>query len=197
MPRRREIRRDHASSPRGREPRVCLCGVPQRHDHSFRIPSPDLSVKLGTPNACTDCHRDMPAAWAADAIESWHGPRRKGFQTYAEAFHAAWNDQADAAALLAVVASDRNAPAFARAGALSELASRLSPSNIGLARSALSDPDPMVRIAALEMLANVPGGELWPLISPLLSDPIRCHLAAQPSRARGDHRAHRDGSAVA
>jgi predicted CXXCH cytochrome family protein len=147
--------------------------VDRRHEHSFRIPRPDISAKLGTPNACNDCHGDKPAAWAAAAIETWHGPRRKGFQTYAEAFHSAWSDQADAAALLAVVASDRNAPAFARAGALGELASRLSPSNIGLARSALSDPDPVVRIAAVDMLASLPGGELWPLISPLLSDPIR------------------------
>jgi hypothetical protein len=47
-----------------------------RHDHSFRIPRPDLSVKLGTPNACNDCHRDKPATWAAAAIETWHGPVR-------------------------------------------------------------------------------------------------------------------------
>ena len=30
--------------------------VDMRHDHSFRIPRPDLSAKLGTPNACNDCH---------------------------------------------------------------------------------------------------------------------------------------------
>jgi hypothetical protein len=64
--------------------------VDRRHDHSFRIPRPDLSVKLGTPNACNDCHADKPAEWAASTIEGWHGPNRKGFQTYAEAFHAAW-----------------------------------------------------------------------------------------------------------
>ncbi len=29
-----------------------------------------------------------------DAVQSWHGPDRKGFQHYAEAFHAAWADQA-------------------------------------------------------------------------------------------------------
>ena len=57
--------------------------VDRRHDHSFRIPRPDLSVKLGTPNACNDCHADKSAQWAADAIESWHGPDRKGFQNYA------------------------------------------------------------------------------------------------------------------
>jgi predicted CXXCH cytochrome family protein len=155
--------------------------VDPRHDHSFRIPRPDLSATLGEPNACNDCHRDKSAAWAAAAIEAWHGPGRKGFQTYAAAFHAAWTDQADAAALLAVVASDRNVPAFARAGALSELAPRLAPSNISLARAALSDPDPMVRIGALDMVESIPGGQLWPLVSPLLSDSnrgVRIRVAA-------------------
>jgi Flp pilus assembly protein TadD len=98
---------------------------------------------------------------------------RKGFQKYAEAFHSAWTEKADAAALLAAVASDGNAPAFARASALSELASRVSPSSINLARAALSDPDPMVRIGALDMLESVPAGQLWPLASPLLSDSNR------------------------
>jgi len=147
--------------------------VDRRHDHSFRVPRPDLSVKLGTPNACNDCHGDKPAAWAAAAVETWHEPTRKGLQAYAEAFHAAWTDQTDAAALLAVVASDRHAPAIARASALSELAPRLSPSNMNLARTGLSDPDPMVRIGALDMLASVPPGQLWPVVSPLLSDSNR------------------------
>ena len=86
--------------------------VDRRHDHSFRIPRPDLSAKLGTPNACNDCHADKSAEWAAAAIERWHGPDRKGFQNYAEAFHAAWADQPDAGALLAAVASDRTTPAI-------------------------------------------------------------------------------------
>ena len=74
--------------------------VDVRHDHSFRIPRPDLSAKLGTPNACNDCHADKSPEWAASAIEGWHGPNRKGFQNYAEAFRAAWDAQrgrADAA----------------------------------------------------------------------------------------------------
>ena len=33
-----------------------LHGVDPRRDHSLRIPRPDLSVKLGTPNACVACH---------------------------------------------------------------------------------------------------------------------------------------------
>ena len=165
----------------GQPPSCASCHMPartymvvdRRHDHSFRIPRPDLSVKLATPNACNDCHTDKSAAWAASAVERWHGPNRKGFQRYAEAFHAAWTEGGDAAALLAAVAADANSPAFARASVLAELAPLLSPTNIGLARTALSDPDPMVRIGALDMLANAPAAQLWPLVSSLLSDSNR------------------------
>ena len=136
-------------------------------------------------------------------LKQWFGPDRKGFQTYGPAFHAARADQADAAALLGVLAGDRNAPAVARASALSELASRVSPANIGDGRTGLADPDPMVRIGALDMLEHVPADQIWPLASPLLSDPVRgvriraaSLLAAvptasqpQPDRARFDQAA--------
>jgi predicted CXXCH cytochrome family protein len=162
-------------------PSCISCHMPQRaymvidsrHDHSFRIPRPDLSAKLGAPNACNDCHTDKNPQWAAKAIEDWFGPNRKGFQTYAAAFHASRTDQADAAALLAVLAADVDAPAIARASALAEMAPRVTPANIGVARSALSDPDPMVRIAGLDMLGFVPAGQIWPWVSPLLADPVR------------------------
>ena len=96
--------------------------VDKRHDHSFRVPRPDLSDKLQTSNACTDCHKDKPASWAAAAIAGWFGPQRKGLQAYGEAFHAAWHDEPGAAVLLAAVAADANAPSFVRAGALAGLA---------------------------------------------------------------------------
>ena len=35
--------------------------VDRRHDHGFRVPRPDVSAKLGTPNACNDCHGDKTA----------------------------------------------------------------------------------------------------------------------------------------
>jgi tetratricopeptide (TPR) repeat protein len=147
--------------------------VDQRHDHSFRVPRPDLSVKIGTPNACNDCHADKPAAWAAAAIERWHGPNRKGLQTFGEAFDAAWTDKADAASLLAFAAADSDLPAIARASALTALAGRVSSANVATARTGLRDPDPMVRIGALDMLDNLPAVQIWPLVSPLLSDPVR------------------------
>jgi predicted CXXCH cytochrome family protein len=146
--------------------------VDVRHDHGFRIPRPDLSAKLGTPNACNDCHADKSPQWASSAIESWHGPNRKGFQNYAEAFRAAWNASADAPGLLAAVASNQAAPGIARATALAELGPYISPANLDVAKTALSDPDPLVRIGALDMIEAVPMEQLWPLASPLLADPV-------------------------
>jgi len=165
--------------------------IDRRHDHSFRIPRPDLSAKQDTPNACNDCHSDKSAQWAASAIETWFGPRREGFQTYAPAFHAAWTQLPDAEKLLSEVASDGNAPAVARASALIELAAYLSPANLNLARQGLADSDPMVRMAALDMLGRVPANQLWPIVSPLLSDPVQgvriravAMLAAVPSASQ-------------
>ena len=42
--------------------------IQPRPDHSMRIPRPDLTVTLGTPNACNQCHADKTAQWAADAV---------------------------------------------------------------------------------------------------------------------------------
>ena len=143
--------------------------VDRRHDHAFRIPRPDLSAKLGTPNACNDCHRDRSAEWAAERVANWFGPVRHGYQTFAGAFHAAWTEQADAQALLAVVASATEMPAAARASALAELPAP----DLELARRGLADPDPTLRIGALDMLEGLPAESLWPLASRGLTDPVR------------------------
>lgn len=37
-------------------PHTTYMDVDPRRDHSLRVPRPDLSVKLGTPNACSHCH---------------------------------------------------------------------------------------------------------------------------------------------
>ncbi|WP_442505602.1 multiheme c-type cytochrome [Novipirellula sp. SH528] len=37
-------------------PHTTYMEVDPRRDHSLRVPRPDLSVKIGTPNACSSCH---------------------------------------------------------------------------------------------------------------------------------------------
>jgi predicted CXXCH cytochrome family protein len=146
--------------------------VHPRHDHSFRIPRPDLSVALGVPNACNDCHKDRDAAWAAAAIEAWHGPVRKGYQTYAAAFHAERTHQPQAGALLLAVANGNEVPPIARATALVELGGHPSVETDRALAHALTDPDPMVRIAGLRGLAPLPRDQRWRRANSLLGDPI-------------------------
>src|SRR5207249_2777347 len=59
--------------------------IDRRHDHGFRVPRPDLSVALGTPNACSDCHTARPPSWAAEAIVKWYGPSRARGPSWAAA----------------------------------------------------------------------------------------------------------------
>jgi len=46
--------------------------VDLRRDHSFRVPRPDLSISLGTPNACTQCHAGRSTEWAAQTVAGWY-----------------------------------------------------------------------------------------------------------------------------
>jgi predicted CXXCH cytochrome family protein len=51
-----------------------IFGVVEIH-RSHRIESPDVrrDVEAGRPNACTSCHLDRTAGWAADAMRGWWG----------------------------------------------------------------------------------------------------------------------------
>ncbi len=144
----------------------------RRHDHSFRVPRPDLTVKIGTPNTCSSCHADHDAAWAAAAVERWHGPVRKGFQTYAEAFHAARLDEPQARDLLLKVAQDPAAPAIARATAFLELRDRPSAAVEAEIERGLHDADAMVRVGALRALEPFPLSDRWARGRAALSDPV-------------------------
>lgn len=129
-------------------------------------------MKTSSPNACNDCHSDKTSKWAAEAVERWHGPVRKGAQSYGSAFHAARSGAPDAAAMLASLAADGAAPAFARAGALEELRPHLSPAHLDLLRASLTDADPMVRIGALDLVNALPPEQRWAFAGNSLDDPV-------------------------
>jgi tetratricopeptide (TPR) repeat protein len=147
--------------------------IDPRHDHGFRVPRPDLSAKYGTPNACNDCHRSKSPQWAAAAVERWHGPARKGLQTWTEAFHAARTGSPDAKNLLLALAQDSGQPAIGRATAYAELAPYLTPSLFSEAQKGLRDENELVRLGALRALSGVPIDQRWGVASHLLVDPVR------------------------
>lgn len=147
--------------------------IDPRHDHSLRIPRPELTVSQGTPNACNGCHRESDAEWAAGMVERWTGHPLRGFQRYAEAFGQAERRAAEAGPSLAAVAADRTHPAIARATALEALGPYPSRATLDAARTGLADPDALVRRASIGTLATLPATQRLSLIAPLLDDPVR------------------------
>jgi tetratricopeptide (TPR) repeat protein len=147
--------------------------VDPRRDHSLRIPRPDRSASLGTPNACTGCHRDRDAAWAAAAARRWYGEARAGFQDFAEAFHAAESGAPGAGASLQEIAADVGRPAIVRASALARLARMPGSGTATVARAVAKDPSPLVRLAAAGLAETLPPAERLAVVTPLLADPLR------------------------
>jgi tetratricopeptide (TPR) repeat protein len=147
-------------------------GVDPRHDHAFRVPRPDETMRFGTSNACNDCHRDQEAGWAAAAVERWFGPERKGFQTWTETFAAARAGRPEARSLLLKLAGSPEAPSMARATAFESLADVPSGDTAAAAGRGLADADPLVRLAALRALRPFQVAQVWPLANRLLADPL-------------------------
>ena len=147
--------------------------VDRRHDHGFRVPRPDLSVRFGVTNTCNDCHADQTPAWAADAVERWYGPEREGFQTWTPAFDAVRRGAPEAGELLRQLAAADSTPSVARATALEELGPYLTEATVPAFTTALKDSDPLVRLGALRGLRPLPPQAAWQLASPLLDDPVR------------------------
>ncbi len=130
--------------------------VDPRRDHSMRIPRPDLSVSLGVPNACSQCHVGCSDQWSADALEAWYGKERKpGYQRYASVLIAAHAGGVGAGEGLAALALDESAPIIARATALQEIADFLGPESLPAIQAGLASPDPLMRRAAVQTLQDV------------------------------------------
>jgi tetratricopeptide (TPR) repeat protein len=145
--------------------------VHARHDHSMRVPRPDLSVALGTPNACTQCHRDKSNQWAADAALKWWGDKLRKQRHYGQIIHAGREDLAGAQDALAGFVADAREPAIRRATAASLLGPGSAAARALLERS-LADPDPLVRHGALMAVDGIEPGERIALVAPLLHDPV-------------------------
>jgi predicted CXXCH cytochrome family protein len=144
-----------------------------RRDHSFRVPRPDLSVSLGTPNACTQCHNERSAEWAAQTVAGWYPRGRQTTPHYGTALHAGRVGSTDAEQHLDRLILDPSQPAIARASALPLLRPYASAASEPALHAAIADPDPLVRSAAPRALPVAPARAVIEAAAPLLGDPIR------------------------
>lgn len=165
--------------------------VDSRRDHSFRVPRPDLSVALDTPNACNSCHDDKPAQWTAEAVRTWFPEGAWSNPHFASAFAAARANLPDALRRLELVASDSGQPAIVRATALSEMGPILRPGFEETIHAGTRDASPLVRLGAIDAMSRIPPESALAMAAPLLQDPtLAVRVAAAqvlaPASARMD-----------
>ena len=147
--------------------------VDGRRDHGFKIPRPDLTVAIGTPNACTACHADKPAAWAAAAAERWYGPRDSARVASAMTIAAGRAQASGAGQSLVGLSRDTTISGITRATAVTLLVRNPSQYMVTAIQMALGDRDPLRRRAAAEQLEAIDPAMRAPMALPLLSDSVR------------------------
>jgi tetratricopeptide (TPR) repeat protein len=149
--------------------------VDPRRDHSMRVPRPDLSDRLGTPNACIRCHdhRDKSNRWAADATRKWYGELQEGLTHYGEVFYAGRHGYPDARAGLLALASDGRMAPMIRATGLDLLARYPSQETLAVLRKGVYDGDPLIRMSAVQGFEMMGVDQRLAEIKHLLHDPVR------------------------
>lgn len=171
----------HHHHPPGSTGASCVaCHMPQqlymvvdeRADHSLRIPRPDLTLKIGSPNACNACHQEQTPEWAADAVRQWYGDGLERRPHYGEAIYAGRTGAAGAGQALVALAGDLSQPGIARATALDLLRDYAEATQLLAVRRLLADPDPWVRAAAARYLEVTDAPTRFELGMPLLADPV-------------------------
>ncbi len=131
--------------------------VDPRRDHSFKIPWPELSLKIGTPNACTGCHQDQKPEWAVLTLQKWFPERRMNVSDPAEIFHLARQQNSPGIGeRLLKLAFDKQYPAITRATALQLLRPMLTTALADKAIPLITDSSELVRREALSLFSQFP-----------------------------------------
>ncbi len=142
-----------------------------RHDHSFRVPRPDLTVKYGTPNACNDCHKNKTTQWAADAVTKWYGPIRK--YHFADDLIPGSKIDANSEGHLIKLLGDTAVPNIVKATAAYYLGSIPTQNSFHALVKCLVHSDAQIRYRALRSLSNFPAANWRDNVGPLLADKVR------------------------
>ena len=153
-------------------PERVYMGNDWRADHSFRIPRPDLSAETGAPDACTTCHSDRDAEWAAAEIAARFPESDNRGDHYGVTLARGRADPAGAAGDLADLAADASQPDLVRATALWLLENANDPEAAARAASLLEDGSPLVRARAAGLQRAAPPQDRVLRLLDLLADPV-------------------------
>jgi Flp pilus assembly protein TadD len=153
-------------------PETTYMGVDPRRDHSLRIPRPDLSVVMGTPNACNQCHTDKDAPWALDALRQWGVHFRDTSTHPGRVFQRFLQGDNRVVPQLAQIASDKNAAPIWRATAMEALGEAGGRDAMQTASTILYDEDPMLRVSTVRSLQFLPLQQRYQLLQHLITDEV-------------------------
>ncbi len=142
-----------------------------RRDHSFRIPRPDLSVKYGTPNACTGCHKDKDDAWAENEFIKQYG--QPDYNHFSDLLTPGLANAAHGTEALQRLAKDTSYPAIARASAINKLGNTPNTIDINSLTAFLDDMSPLVRASTIDALNDMSNPDYLSAVYPLLEDAKR------------------------
>ena len=153
-------------------PPTTYMGVDVRHDHSMRIPRPDLSMVMETPNACNKCHQDKDAPWALEALRQWGVEFRDTGNHPARAFQRIAQGDVRAVPQLAQIAADTSTAPIWRATAMEALGQVGGRDALQTATQLLYDDDPLLRVSTVRALDFLPVQQRLQLMQALLDDDV-------------------------
>ena len=154
-------------------PEQTYMGVDRRRDHSMRIPRPDLSEALGSPNACTQCHQDQTDAWAAEAVKARGHEAQQIAPSVGELFSEARRGTPDGIRALAALALNRDVNGIWRASATEQLGLQGFSGLEALITRQVKSPDPIIRASAVRAAEALPLVRRYQILRVLLGDTNR------------------------
>ncbi|MCL1145917.1 tetratricopeptide repeat protein [Shewanella marinintestina] len=154
-------------------PETTYMQIDDRRDHSFSIPVPANTQRLGSPNACNQCHDDKSTQWAIEHSTSWY-PELNTFvpQHFSSAFASARAGNPNSVDALSYLSQDHQQANIIRAAAIERLQQFTGRNGIVAIARAVKHQDEMLRVAAVEGSSPYTIAERWQMLAPLLTDEV-------------------------
>jgi predicted CXXCH cytochrome family protein len=143
-------------------PATTYMQVDARRDHSLRIPRPDLTESIGTPNACNQCHSDKDAAWASQTLDQHSGKssdKQWRKPHYGEILQKARLAQPAVYDAIVTLIKDNTQTAIVRATAVSLLPNFRTRDYRVLLNEMLGNNEALIRLGALRAAESLPPQE--------------------------------------
>lgn len=143
-----------------------------RRDHNFRSPRPDVSMRTGSPDACTTCHTEMGQEEAVKILKKWY-PESLEDEGYGDLFFRIANGDQRAVDELIPYLSDTSKSSMVRASAIEYI----SRSNNLDGRFAIEDQlhniDPLIRYSAVQYYWSTDVNQAISMMEEALQDSLK------------------------